>query len=307
MVKKPIFLLRNPAAGRRTGAFIGAVAEKLKASGALLEVLETKYKGHAVALAREIATNSDTGMVIAAGGDGTIREVAAGLFGSDIPLGIIPTGTANVLARELGYMKFGRNSVARTLKILLGDQVTPIYPFEVKHVDQKLLGFCWVSAGFDAEVLARLNPMWKKRVGRAAFLPAVVRALFAESARSRMPWQIEANRVENCSRTIIANIRRYGGPFVLTRETSLPETGLACLNFPKCGASSRIYELLKIMSKPLGKSTDPKLLPGQTITLGNAETPLQLDGDFLGQGPVSITPLARPVMLKAAVAGKRKL
>lgn len=302
--EKPIFLLRNPAAGQRTSAFVAAVAENLKASGALLEVIDTKYRGHAVTLAREIATSSDTKLVIAAGGDGTIREVATGLFGSDIPLGVIPAGTANVLARELGYMKFGRASVERTTEILLGDKLAPIYPFEVKHGGETQLGFCWLSAGFDANVLSLLNQKWKKHIGRTAFLPAVIRALASEGARATFPWKVGSNSVENSSRMIIANIRRYGGHFVLTKGTNLSEQGLVCLSFPKGRASVRIYELVKMLIIPLGKSTDARLLPEQTISIGSTNTPLQLDGDFLGYGPAIVTPLAQPVILKAAANDK---
>ena len=306
MAENSIFLLRNPAAGQRSSAFIATVAENLKASGALLEVIDTQYKGHAVTLAQEIATHSDTKLVIAAGGDGTIREVAAGLFGSDIPLGVIPAGTANVLARELGYMKFGRASVKRTTEIVLGDSSTPIYPFEVKYADETQLGFCWLSAGFDAEVLSRLNPYWKKQVGRTAFLPAVFRALAGEGARATFPWKIESDSVENSSRMILANIRRYGGHFLLTKETNLSKQGLVCLNFPTGRASARIYELAKMLIMPIGKSTDARLLPGQVISIGNTQTPLQLDGDFLGYGPATVTPLTQPVILKAAAADKAK-
>ena len=65
-----------------------------------LEVVETWHAGHAASLAREAAQQT-IDQAVAAGGDGTVVGIASGLDGSDVPLGIIPPGTANVLAHEL--------------------------------------------------------------------------------------------------------------------------------------------------------------------------------------------------------------
>src|ERR1700677_4789321 len=91
----------NPVAGRRRAHLLWRVLDVLVANGVRLDLAETHRAGHAEALAREAARRGEE-MVVAAGGDGTIAEVANGLMGSGARLGVIPLGTANVLAHELG-------------------------------------------------------------------------------------------------------------------------------------------------------------------------------------------------------------
>ena len=106
-------IMFNPVAGRRRAHLLWRVLDVLVANGVRLDLAETHRAGHAEALAREAARRGEQ-MVVAAGGDGTIAEVANGLMGSDARLGVIPLGTANVLAHELG-LPFAPKSVAAAL------------------------------------------------------------------------------------------------------------------------------------------------------------------------------------------------
>ena len=90
----------NPVAGLRRAHLLWRVLDVLVANGIRIELAETHCPGHAQTLAREAACAGAT-MVVAAGGDGTIAEVANGLLGSPARLGVIPLGSANVLAHEL--------------------------------------------------------------------------------------------------------------------------------------------------------------------------------------------------------------
>ena len=91
----------NPAAGRRRAHLLWRVLDPLMASGVRLEIVETTRRGDARVLARDAAAKGAR-LVVAAGGDGTIAEVSNGLIGTDAALGVIPLGTANVLAHEIG-------------------------------------------------------------------------------------------------------------------------------------------------------------------------------------------------------------
>ncbi len=118
MTERHITIISNPAAGQRSRPFLDSVIQSLEDRGESVELLFTEYPGHAVTLARTCADAGLSKLIVAAGGDGTIREVAEGLLGSEVPLGIIPAGTANVLARELGYMRGGFKSSRRIAAIL---------------------------------------------------------------------------------------------------------------------------------------------------------------------------------------------
>jgi diacylglycerol kinase (ATP) len=108
-----VIIVFNPAAGRRRAHLLWRVLDVLVANGVRLDLAETLRPGHAEALAREAVQRGEP-MVVAAGGDGTIAEVANGLMGSSTHLGVIPLGTANVLAHELAQ-PFSPRSVAAAL------------------------------------------------------------------------------------------------------------------------------------------------------------------------------------------------
>ncbi|MFC3050592.1 diacylglycerol/lipid kinase family protein [Kordiimonas pumila] len=290
-----ITIISNPMAGQRSRPFLDATIAHLKAAGREVELIFTQYAGHAVTLARVCADEGISGLIVAAGGDGTIREVAEGLVGSPLPIGIIPTGTANVLARELGYIRFGRKSAAYTAQLLCGHAVEAVYPFAVGLPGKKSIGLCWVGVGFDAAVLTHINPGYKLRFGRAAFAPAILKTLFAEEKMPSVPWiyrSAEGEAEEGVSAWIVAaNIRRYAGPFTLTRKTRHNTKGMACLMFNKAGAMPRAVDQLLIAAMPLDTRGNTRVITEGFLSLGTGTSPVQLDGDFVGYGPVTVEPM----------------
>ncbi|HLM11990.1 MAG TPA: acylglycerol kinase family protein, partial [Reyranella sp.] len=113
---KSMLLIVNPTAGRRRRGLVAAVASRVRAGGWTVDIVETQAAGDARRLA-ETCDASRYSVIAVAGGDGTINEVINGLAGrgADAPaVGIVPLGTANVLAHELG-LGFSAAAVARTM------------------------------------------------------------------------------------------------------------------------------------------------------------------------------------------------
>src|ERR1700760_1151920 len=160
-----MIVIFNPVAGRRRAHLLWRVLDVLVANGVRLDIAETHRAGHAETLAREAARRGEP-MVVAAGGDGTIAEVANGLLGTGARLGIIPLGTANVLAHELG-LPFAPSAVAAALAF---GRPRPIWPGIAAGANGSRLFVQMLGAGFDAQVVHRLSSPLKRALGRTAYV-----------------------------------------------------------------------------------------------------------------------------------------
>ena len=206
-----MLVIFNPIAGRRRATALWRVLDLLVENGIKVEVAETKHAGHATALARE-AAQAGRPMVVAAGGDGTIAEVANGLLGSDTALGIIPLGTANVLAKEYKLPTTPRgiaNALAYKRTQLLWPGVVRLQGRE--HVFVQMVGL-----GFDGAVVHGLQPLLKRAIGRGAY---VWQSLWESVAYSfpRVRLSVDGQDYEAAS-VVVSKGRLYGGPYLLAPE-----------------------------------------------------------------------------------------
>ena len=158
-------LLINPISGTRDKKGIcDLTASRLKDAGIDLDIVHTRHKGHGAELARNAAERR-VDIVVAAGGDGTVNEVASALMHTDTALGIIPCGSGNGLARSLGLpMDFDAaiDIIARNKPCAIDCGVADGRPF-----------FCTFGMGFDAvvtEKFASAERRGKMQYVRSAFL-----------------------------------------------------------------------------------------------------------------------------------------
>ncbi|MGK7224052.1 diacylglycerol/lipid kinase family protein [Kocuria flava] len=142
--------------------------------------LETEEDDPGFSMARE-ALEQGVDLVIAAGGDGTVRAVAETLMGTGVPLGLLPLGTGNLLARNLGA---DLGDPHRTVDIALfgEERAIDMATFRTELVDGSVAdhAFCVMGgAGFDAQIMTDTRDELKRLVGWAAYGEAGVRHLFA--------------------------------------------------------------------------------------------------------------------------------
>src|SRR5918997_1281966 len=168
-----MLIVFNPAAGARRRRRLRRALDALARLGLRPELAETERPGHATLLAGE-AAGRGVALVVAAGGDGTIAEVAGGIAGSAAALGILPLGTANVLAWELGVPPAPERAAA----VLATGRAAVLRPGFARYGDgTQRLFVQMLGAGFDAAVVHRLDLGLKRRLGRGAYVAQGMREL----------------------------------------------------------------------------------------------------------------------------------
>ena len=199
-------LLYNATAGQRNrGSQISRMTSDLAARGIELESFAPSSAIEMTERARAAAAGGEVSAVLALGGDGTVATVAAGLVGTATPLGIVPGGTVNVLAREISLPLDPIEAVRR-----LAD--APSRPFDVGYANERLF-LLMAGVGVDAEIMRDVPRRAKRLFGRAGFLGTAIRKIF-RSDRPRVVVETGGESIE-AANVVVANCRLYGGAFAI--------------------------------------------------------------------------------------------
>jgi diacylglycerol kinase family enzyme len=265
------------------------VLDILTTSGLQVDLVQTRYAGHATILAKEAAA-SGRRMVVAAGGDGTIAEVTAGLNGSGVPLGIIPLGSANVLAHELG-LPFSPSCVARSLAF---GRTRPLWPGVATSGATSRVFVQMLGVGLDAQVVHRLPNGLKRVLGRSAYV--------AQTLREMLRYTYEPIRVridgkdEEAGSVVITKGSLYAGNFLLAPGARPSEPGFSVALFGRSGPGAVLMYGAALTMNLLPKAPGMRLLRARHVeVLGGSNLPAQADGDPAGVSPVTVTDAARPI------------
>lgn len=251
--------------------------EILHTAGAAPEIRETEAPGHATTLARRAGAR----LVIAAGGDGTINEIVNGLS-PGATLGVLPLGTANVLARELGIPLSPEAACRRILagksrKIDLG---------VARNAEGRERRFaCMAGLGFDALVVRSVPPGLKRRLGAPAFVLTALNVHF----RSRLPLlEINAGgRLHRARFVIVANGHFYGGSYRVARESLLDNGSLHVTVIEDTSTLLRPDVLIRILvRRPLEDCLPAFTVRRLSARSVEAPVPVQLDGEPWGELPM---------------------
>ena len=289
MAPHRMVIIFNPVAGRRRAALLWRVLDVLAANGIRLDLAETHRAGHAETLARE-AAQAGAPMVVAAGGDGTIAEVANGLMGSGARLGVIPLGTANVLAHELA-LPFAPRAVAAALAF---GRTRTLWPGVARGADGARLFVQMLGIGFAAQVVHRLSIPLKRVLGRGAYVVQTLR----ETERYRFPpvrLRIDGMDAEAAS-VVISKGRLYAGKFLLAPESRPAEPGCSVVLFGCGGPAAALMYGAALPVGLLGRAPGVRHLRARRVeVVGNTPIPAQADGDAAGFTPLSVADAPGPI------------
>ncbi len=281
----------NPTAGWRRRRRLRATLRLLEAAGIACRVAETGKRGDAERLACEAAiSTSPPDLVIAAGGDGTINEVANGLrrAGTAPPLAILPLGTANVLAAEIGLAP---DPAAIAAAIVAGRRIA--VPVGRANGNGFLL---MAGAGFDAHVVQAVRPPVKRLLGKGAYVAETLRQL----TRFGFPrYRVTIDGVPHeAASVVVARGRFYGGRHLAAPAARLDADGFQVCLFDSGGRLSVLRYGAALITGRLPRAAGYRIVSGRRVAIaGPPGDPVQLDGDVVTRLPVDIDLAARRIDL----------
>lgn len=288
-----MIIIFNPVAGMRRASLLWRVLDVLVANGIRIELAETHRPGHAEALARE-AVCQGAPMVVAAGGDGTIAEVANGLLGSPVRLGVIPLGSANVVAHELS-LPFEPRAVAAALAF---GRTRPLWPGVARGVAGSRLFVQMLGVGFDAQVVHRLPVPLKRAFGRGAYALQSLREM-ALYRFAPIHLRLDGEETEAAS-VIVSKGRLYGGRFMLAPAACPGQPGFSVVLFDHAGVAATLLYGAALPFNLLARAPGVRHVHARQIDfVGNELAPVQADGDAAGRTPITVTdaPASIPVVV----------
>ncbi len=266
--RQRFLIIHNPVAGRNRVDLVHDVVRRLEQAGAIGDFISLVECEADTDFAARIGTYD---AIVASGGDGTARSIASLLQGHATPLALIPGGTGNVLAAELGLPR-DAEGIAH---MLLNGPVVRLSTAAVNGAPFLLM----IGAGFDGQVIARLPLALKRRVGRIAFGWPVIAAL---ARKPRLfPATIDG-QVHDASWLVVANAARYGGPFILSPRTNILSPGFNVVISRATSRRQRLWELLHMMVGRLERAGTIEMRPARAIEIRDAEAlAVQVDGEAL--------------------------
>ncbi len=288
-----VLIVFNPMAGagrrRRLARALGA----LRALGLRPDLAETSGPGDATLLARAAAAEGRR-LVVAAGGDGTIAEVAAGISGSGTGLGLLPLGTANVLAWELGVPRRPEAAAA----VLAGGRDTVLWPGLASFPDgRERLFVQMLGAGFDAAVVTNLDLRLKQRIGRAAYVLQSLREL---PRHAFPPITVELDgRCLTVASAIVSKGRLYAGRHLIAPQADPAAPGFRVVLFTRSGAAQVVLAGLALPLGLIPRLPGVEIRPAHGLRLASGSgVPVQTDGDPAGLLPVSVRDAPAPLRIR---------
>lgn len=286
-------LILNPYAGHAEDvrAIHSAITE-LRTRGWEIDVTLTARPGHGTDLARDAARHG-YGVVIAAGGDGTVNEVVNGIAHTPTALAVLPVGTGNVWCREL------------RLPLRPRDAAIALSHGHLLHLDLGLAGeryfLLMAGVGFDAAVTRLVDVTLKRRLGMLAYVVQALRvARQVRGTRARITldgWRTIKGRV---LMVVIGNSRLYGGVLEITHHANLTDGLLDVAVIKGQDVRAAPLHLLSIVLRRYNLNPDMAYYRAREVRVESA-VPLdvQVDGDAIGTTPMSFR--VAPRALRALV------
>lgn len=273
-------LIVNPAS-RRGKRLHEPALDELRRSGVDCDAVLTEKAGHAAELARALAPKYDA--VFTLGGDGTAMEVIGALSPDGPPVGVLPGGTGNLLARALGISL----NVRRAARQLLYGQISRI---DLGRLDDGRRFAIGVGVGIDAAMIAETPTHWKRRIGVAAYIVVATRAVLRQD-RFTVTVSADGEKLtRQASAILVVNFGALLNNLITLGEGITHDDGVlnVCIFDPE-----RFSDALRVMRKLIFRDFRPdraiSYLAGRHIEVATSPPRIaQADGELLEPTPFAV-------------------
>lgn len=292
-------IIANPISGTMRGnigiAELQDTVDWLEEHDIPTELKLTERPGHATQLARE-AVRAGMDVVVAAGGDGTVNDVIQALAGTSTALGVLPMGTVNVWAREVGIprnLDHAREALAHGVR---------------RQIDLGRAGsryfLLMAGIGFDAEVARRVDRGPLKRLGLKMLDYLATAGMLSVIQRPTRVWMRYSGkrRSVNALMIIIGNTRLYGGALTFAKNAIADDGLLDLVVVESTSVLQRLGVLLWAVLRRVKFTPKIRYAQARMIRLeASWPVPVQVDGEVIGTLPMSfsVAPRALTVILPA--------
>jgi diacylglycerol kinase (ATP) len=274
-----VVVIANPATRVNTRTVV-TILERTVPDGVSLDLQWTRAPGGAKDLAAEALQAAVDG-VIAVGGDGTVSDVASALLGTGMPLGVLPGGSTNIVAREHGVPK----DMFEAARLIFGRHV--LAPADVALCNERPF-LHMAGAGFDSLFFNMTDPALKRRIGWMAYLPAAAQALLVQPATYRIEAEGEVITTES-PMVLVANGASIITPMLKLSPDIRSDDGWLDLIVV---TATKPHELASVLARfaTLQFDKSPLVVHRRIRTLSLAssrEIPVELDGDVQETTPAT--------------------
>lgn len=280
-MKKPCTLIVNPTSGKYSEPGIRKVMQDLSAHGMAPQLFITRTAEEGPEIAARLCEKGGNPLIVVGGGDGTINGVANGLIPGTATLAVLPIGTANVLARELGI-----RSVADAVERIIRGETRELAAGVVQRNGKERRFLLMAGIGFDARVVQQTRSEEKKVLKQGAYLLAGARCLWSWE-RELLQVTIDDRETVACHSVVVCNAARYGGPFRLAPEADLFTPGFEVV----CVTEPTRMALAGLAAATVAGITPPasgvRRFSATRLAIAGGK-PIQIDGDHWGDAPVSL-------------------
>jgi diacylglycerol kinase family enzyme len=274
------YLFINPYSGRYDQRRIGTIIKRLNDAGLSPIVCTVTPPVDGPSIFQTINNSGTRPLVIVAAGDGTVNAVVNGLNPDAATLAILPLGTSNVMAAEIGILSI-EDGISR---IIAGKtQSLSVGIIEMEGASRRFV--LMAGIGFDGAVVRDVWLPGKRFLKQGAYaIAAILNCLRWDS--SLIEISTPGRRI-TCHSVIICNAARYGGSFTLAPECSAFSPGLTAICVQKNSRRTYLQLVFQLFLGRVATSRSVIRIPADGCEIRGIK-PLQIDGDFIGYTPARL-------------------